>query len=132
MNEMKITELLLELGFNPAHNGFSYIRRALSLMLDSPDVFSNVSKRLYPAVADQYETSPENVERAIRFAIGKAAQAGNFKKYFNRVPPNKQFLVTVSEIVKFVPLRPVVAEERIEEDGWSSGSSLDPGAAGKF
>ncbi|MDI6813907.1 MAG: sporulation initiation factor Spo0A C-terminal domain-containing protein [Desulfitobacteriaceae bacterium] len=106
MNEVEITKLLLELGFNPAHNGFSYIRRAIGLMLDSPGVFSNASKQLYPAVADQYETSPANVERAIRFAINKAARTGNFRnkigKYLvvERPSSNKQFLALAREFVK--------------------------------
>lgn len=65
----KVCTTLLELGV-PAHvYGYSYLVRAIMLARSDPSYLHNVTKRLYPEIARECETTSVRVERSIRNAI---------------------------------------------------------------
>lgn len=67
--EVKVTELLHEIGV-PAHiKGYQYIRSSIMLAVNDMDVLNSITKQLYPAIAEEYHTTSSRVERAIRHAI---------------------------------------------------------------
>jgi len=79
--EMTATKLIQSLGI-PAHiKGYSYIRTALMLTYENPELLESVTKDLYPAVAKLRCTTPSRVERAIRHAIEVGYSRGNFDVY---------------------------------------------------
>ena len=72
-----VTKLILEMGI-PAHiKGYQYIRTAIMMTVENPEVISAVTKVLYPTVAKQYHTTSSRVERAIRHAIEVAWERGD-------------------------------------------------------
>ena len=75
--ERQVTEIILEIGI-PAHvKGYHYVRSAIILSVEEPDVINAVTKIIYPTIAKQYQTSSSRVERAIRHAIEVAWDRGN-------------------------------------------------------
>jgi len=52
--------------------GYQYLREAVIQTVKNSKVFTSVTKNLYPAVAEKYNTTPQKVERAIRNAIESA------------------------------------------------------------
>lgn len=75
--EMRITEIILDVGI-PAHiKGYRYLRTAITMAVSDISMMSGVTKVLYPTIARQYDTTPSRVERAIRHAIEVAWDRGN-------------------------------------------------------
>ena len=46
------------------------------MTIDSPEISNSITKKLYPEVAEHFNTSPSKVERAIRHAIEVAWNRG--------------------------------------------------------
>lgn len=75
--EVRITEVILDVGI-PAHiKGYRYLRSAIMMAVNDISMMSGVTKILYPTIAEQYATTPSRVERAIRHAIEVAWDRGN-------------------------------------------------------
>ena len=105
--QISITSVLHELGM-PSHiKGYQYIREAVSIIYDRPEVIGGITKELYPEVADKYETTVSRVERAIRHAIEVSWNRGNWdlmEDIFGHSvdidkakPTNSEFIVTVAD-----------------------------------
>lgn len=60
---------LISLGVPMNLRGFDYLASAITLAACDPSFMHGVTKRLYPAVADTYDTNIPCVERNIRTAI---------------------------------------------------------------
>ena len=74
--EEEISSLFLMVGI-PAHiKGYQYLREAVRMVVDDPDVINRITKELYPGIARKYSTSASKVERAIRHAIEVAWNRG--------------------------------------------------------
>jgi len=64
-----ITEILNQMGM-PVHiKGFHYLREAIIISFEKPNLLGSVTKVLYPSIARKYNTTSPRVERAIRHAI---------------------------------------------------------------
>ena len=75
--ESKVTDILLKVGV-PAHiKGYQYLREAILLASEEPDIINAVTKELYPSVAKKFRTMSSRVERAIRHAIEVAWDRGD-------------------------------------------------------
>ncbi len=105
--EIKITQILHQIGV-PAHiKGYHYLRSSIMLSIDKPDIINSVTKQLYPAVAKNFETTPSRVERAIRHAIEVAWDRGDIdilNSYFGYTihnsrgkPTNSEFIAMISD-----------------------------------
>ena len=67
--EALVTNLIHEVGV-PAHiKGYQYLREAIMMVINDIDIINQITKQLYPEIADKYRTTPSRVERAIRHAI---------------------------------------------------------------
>lgn len=74
--EQQITDIMHQIGI-PAHlKGYMFIREAISLVIKDMDILSSVTKELYPAIAEKYNSTPSRVERSIRHAIEVAWSRG--------------------------------------------------------
>ncbi|MBQ3588729.1 MAG: response regulator [Oscillospiraceae bacterium] len=107
--EKPVTDILREFRM-PAHiKGYSFHRRAILMAIGNPDIINNVTKRLYPAVAELFGTTPSRVERAMRTAIEISwDRAGDdvlnryFSYHFGKFtrPSNSEFVACISDIVR--------------------------------
>lgn len=67
--EALVTNLIHEVGV-PAHiKGYQYLREAIIMVVNDIDVINQITKSLYPKIANTFNTTPSRVERAIRHAI---------------------------------------------------------------
>lgn len=105
--DVRITEVMHHLGV-PAHiKGYIYLREAIELVIKEIDYLGAVTKELYPAVAEKFNTTPSRVERAIRHAIEVSWDRGNINalnKYFGNTvsansgkPTNSQFIAKIAD-----------------------------------
>jgi len=105
--DVRITEVMHQLGV-PAHiKGYIYLREAIELVIKDIEYLGSVTKELYPSVAAKYNTTPSRVERAIRHAIEVSWDRGNINalnKYFGSTvsansgkPTNSQFIAKIAD-----------------------------------
>ena len=105
--EEKITNIFITVGI-PAHiKGYHFLREAIKLAIDCPEIINSITKKLYPAIAEKFDTSPSKVERAIRHAIEVAWSRGkieNINSLFglrvynsNEKPTNGEFIALVAD-----------------------------------
>lgn len=105
--ELKVTEILHEIGV-PAHiKGYHYLRDSIIMSVEKPEIINAVTKQLYPSVAKKYETTSSRVERAIRHAIEVAWDRGDIdvlNSYFGYTihndrgkPTNSEFIAMISD-----------------------------------
>lgn len=105
--QVSITKMLHELGI-PSHiKGYGYIREAVSIIFENPEVIGGITKELYPALAQKFNTTVSRVERAIRHAIEVSWNRGNlefmeelfgFSVDIDRAKPtNSEFIVTIAD-----------------------------------
>ena len=67
--EALVTNLIHEIGV-PAHiKGYQFLREAIMKVVNNIDILNQITKQLYPEIAEKYGTTPSRVERAIRHAI---------------------------------------------------------------
>ncbi len=67
--EALVTNVIHEVGV-PAHiKGYQYLREAIMMVVNDIDIINQITKQLYPEIAEKYKTTPSRVERAIRHAI---------------------------------------------------------------
>ncbi len=75
--ETRVTEMIHEIGI-PAHiKGYQYLRNAIMLVIENLDIINSITKKLYPTVAENFNTTSSRVERAIRHAIEVAWDRGD-------------------------------------------------------
>lgn len=72
----KLAGLFLTIGI-PAHiKGYQYLREAVKMVIENPDVINRITKELYPGIGRRFATTASKVERAIRHAIEVAWSRG--------------------------------------------------------
>ncbi|MBQ8149966.1 MAG: sporulation transcription factor Spo0A [Clostridia bacterium] len=75
----RLGSLFLTIGI-PAHiKGYNYLRHAVKMVVERPDLMSRITKELYPGIAKHFGTSASKVERAIRHAIEVAWNRGRIE-----------------------------------------------------
>ena len=61
--EERIANLFLTVGI-PAHiKGYQYLREAVKMVIDNPDLMGRITKELYPGIAHRFGTTSSKVER---------------------------------------------------------------------
>lgn len=103
--ETQVTRIIHRIGV-PAHiKGYQYLRTAILMATDDPDIINYVTKMLYPTVAKQYKTTSSRVERAIRHAIEVAWDRGDvdvLNEYFGYTIQNNRGKPTNSEFIAMI------------------------------
>lgn len=105
--EEKISNIFITVGI-PAHiKGYQFLREAIKMAIDTPEIINSITKQLYPAIAVRFSTSASKVERAIRHAIEVAWNRGkieNINGLFgikvyntNEKPTNGEFIALVAD-----------------------------------
>lgn len=108
--EIIITNMIHEIGV-PAHiKGYQYLRDSIMMAVYDMDILNSVTKQLYPAIAEKFQTTSSRVERAIRHAIevawgrgkmdtidalfGYTVHAGKGK------PTNSEFIALIADKIR--------------------------------
>lgn len=105
-----VSNMLHEIGV-PAHiRGYSYMRDAIKMVINDPDLLGGITKELYPSIAQKYNTTPSRVERAIRHGIEVAWSRGRVETLdmiFGYTidqnkgkPTNSEFIAMVADKIK--------------------------------
>ena len=105
--EEKITNIFLTVGI-PAHiKGYQFLREAIKMAVGDPHIINSITKKLYPNIAEMYDTTASKVERAIRHAIEVAWNKGkieNINDVFglrvydtHEKPTNGEFIALVAD-----------------------------------
>lgn len=105
--EERITNIFITVGI-PAHiKGYQFLREAIKMAIDNPEVINSITKELYPSIAQRFDTTASKVERAIRHAIEVAWSRGkieNINSIFgvkvysnNEKPTNGEFIALVAD-----------------------------------
>lgn len=105
--EALVTNVIHEVGV-PAHiKGYQYLREAIIMVVNDIDIINQITKQLYPDIADKFKTTPSRVERAIRHAIEVAwgrGQADVVENIFGYTisaskgkPTNSEFIAMIAD-----------------------------------
>lgn len=105
--EALVTNIIHEVGV-PAHiKGYQYLREAIMMVIQDTEVINQITKQLYPDIADKYHTTPSRVERAIRHAIevawgrGEQSTVENIFGYTVSAakgkPTNSEFIAMIAD-----------------------------------
>ena len=77
--ERDVTDMIHEIGV-PAHiKGYQYLREAIMMSVEDPEMLGSITKVLYPTIARKNQTTASRVERAIRHAIEVAWNRGKME-----------------------------------------------------
>ena len=102
-----MAKIFISAGIPPHIKGYQFLREAVKQAVYDPNMINNITKSLYPAVAERFQTTPSKVERAIRHAIEVAWNRGKIEninsiygiKIFARgdKPTNGELIALVSD-----------------------------------
>lgn len=103
--ELRVTEIIHEIGV-PAHiKGYQYLREAINLAVNDMEIINSITKELYPQIARKFNTTASRVERAIRHATEVAWDRGDIdtlQKWFGFTVSNQKGKPTNSEFIALV------------------------------
>lgn len=108
--EKDVTDMIHEIGV-PAHiKGYQYLREAIMMSVEDPDMLGSITKVLYPTIARKYQTTSSRVERAIRHAIEVAWSRGRMETLDNLFgytintgkgkPTNSEFIALIADRIR--------------------------------
>lgn len=100
-----VTSLIHEAGI-PSHiKGYQYLREAVALVAEDPEMLQGITKILYPKIAKAHRTTASSVERAIRHAIELACERGaleTLQQFFGYTAANGRGKPTNSEFIAMI------------------------------
>lgn len=106
--ELEVSKLFHEMGI-PAHfRGYAYLRDAVIMSVRESELLGNITKNLYPRIAEKYRSTASGVESAIRHTIEIGWQRGNpefMERFFGytaesgrgRFPTTASFIAKVAD-----------------------------------
>ena len=108
--ERDVTDMIHEIGV-PAHiKGYQYLREAIMMSVEDPEMLGSITKVLYPTIARKNQTTASRVERAIRHAIEVAWSRGKMDtidELFGYTvstgkgkPTNSEFIALISDRIR--------------------------------
>lgn len=98
----EITKLLRTLGMPTHVLGYEYSREAILIALGNKSILREMTKGLYPKVAQVFNTTPSRVERAIRHAVELTWDRGDLdtlQEFFGFTVSSKKGKPTNSEFL---------------------------------
>lgn len=104
--ELEVSRLFHEMGI-PAHfRGYAYLREAIIIAAQEVEVLGNITKNLYPRIAEKFNSTASGVESAIRHTIEIGWERGNsefmedffgFENQKNRFPTSASFIAKIAD-----------------------------------
>ena len=75
----KISNIFISIGIPASIKGYGYLREGVKMAVENPSIINNITKELYPKIAEKFSTTPSKVERAIRHSIEVAFNKGRIE-----------------------------------------------------
>lgn len=103
--DKKITRIFISVGIAANLKGYQFLREAVKLTIDNPNIINSITSKLYPEIASRFETSKSKVERAMRHAIEAAWNRGkmeNINSLFGMRVYNSREKPTNSEFIALI------------------------------
>lgn len=105
-NKIRVTEILLELGFKPHLVGYNYLREAVLYVIEDETRMHSITTKIYPHVSELFHSTRSKVERGIRTSIYVAWQSGQLiptiNKLFGVRVVNEKYNVTCGEMIALI------------------------------
>ncbi|MGE5550244.1 MAG: sporulation transcription factor Spo0A [Bacteroidota bacterium] len=108
--EREVTEIMHKLRIPAKFKGYTYLRESILLTVGDSTVITEITKQLYPKIAEKYKTTSDRVERAMRFAIEAAWSRGDIESLHRLFgyaiderkgkPTNASFIAKVADQVR--------------------------------
>jgi two-component system response regulator (stage 0 sporulation protein A) len=105
--EEKIAKIFLTVGIPSQIKGYQFLREAVRMAINNPAIINCITKKLYPDIADKFDTSASKVERGIRQAIEVAWNCGKIENINsllgvraysnNEKPTNGEFIALIAD-----------------------------------
>jgi len=67
--DRRVSNIFITIGMPANIKGYKFLREAVRLCVDSPALINSITNKLYPMIAEKFDTGHMKVERAIRHAI---------------------------------------------------------------
>jgi hypothetical protein len=106
MKQSKIDKTLYRLGVNTSYRGFRQASYCISLFCDHPE-YQDCLKIPYIAAAQQFQTSPDCIERNIRTLANVIWNRGNRQllqeiadRTLTKPPTGREFLVMMANYIQ--------------------------------
>lgn len=87
--EIRAARLLYDLSLSSSYKGYKYLKEAIAMLIIGNFEGTSFSKQLYPALAQKFNTTDQNIEKNIRFAVRKIYEINSMEKLeelFGRAP----------------------------------------------
>lgn len=100
--EEEISLMLHEMGIQPHLKGYRYLRYAIAKVYQNINLIGEVTKVLYPKIAERFDTTDTRVERAIRHAIERAFEhvdSATVNDYFSNTIDTSKKKVSNAEFI---------------------------------
>jgi two-component system, response regulator, stage 0 sporulation protein A len=107
--DVRVSEMLHKLAVAPHLKGYRYLKQAIISVVNDKGMLDSITHRIYPAIADMFDTTPPRVERAIRCTIENAwdrcrvetmEQVFGYSLDMNKdKPSNSEFIAMIADKV---------------------------------
>lgn len=102
------TKIIRDIGL-PAHvQGYHMLRDAIVLIYHDREFLYQITKRLYPTLAEMHNSTPSRVDRCMRHAIELAwgrkkfeYLGDHFKHFKYERPATSEFLASVIDVIEY-------------------------------
>lgn len=104
--EQVVSNMIKRLGITPNIAGYRYLREAVMMCIEQPAAVKTAAKSIYPVLAEKYNTTSRNIDRAIRCAIDSASKKSKYADETGQAllttigrnkPSNMQIIAFLSE-----------------------------------
>lgn len=102
--EDEVCSMLIRNGISQNLKGYLYLKEAVMLAVRNPEITFELTKVLYPRVAEKYDTTAKCVERSMRHAIDKSWKESleyglELTLVFSRKPTNGNFIRSLATTI---------------------------------
>ena len=105
--DKRIMDIFLSVGISAHLQGYHYLKESVKVVMNDPNSINSVTKKVYPVVAEKFETTACRVERGIRHALEVSYAKGkiiHLNKIFgievltqNEKPTNSEFVALLAD-----------------------------------
>ena len=106
--EERTETYLRMLGIKIKSLGYGYLKTAIMLACENPELVKNITTQLYVLVAEQYNVNPKSVERNIRTTIDSAYREGDLleiNSIYGNVIYKNDFKLSNGELISLLMLK---------------------------
>lgn len=100
---LEIFQALIDTGIPANILGYRYLKRALMMAVEDPDVVLKPKERIYQPLADEHQCTASDVQQAIRRAItvgkdrSKPEVLQQYYGYADKAPKTGEYIAQVAE-----------------------------------